>query len=287
MKKILITLFCVFWALFSYGQLALSQNQQLIEDAVKEGVFIIQRCYQLQDTTAETPVYYGWNNLPYFGETFSLGIRTTDGYYFNNKAYHPWNYDAKFEEYEQSNQFAPIISASRYKMADDSIYKTLPFKDIPITEISTHRFYLAQDSVTFNKKGFSVDFSNGVKKGWLVWLVTDKPLEEKNDQTPTFIIYRSELNFEQGKETYEIKDPATQKAIVGGFYIVPEVNEIGKITFHLSGLMNNENDKWQVVRINSYANTNVIRTQSQDSNLTPIDINSNNSNKNNNNKKNR
>ncbi|MDR3218067.1 MAG: hypothetical protein LBU22_03665 [Dysgonamonadaceae bacterium] len=246
-KGIVLLLLCVVSASSVSAQFLNSSNQQLIEEAVKNGFFIIHRTYQLQDTTAATPAYYTWNDAPGFGDSYSLAVKTTTGYYVHDKAAHPWLYDSKFEEYRDSRQYAPVISASEYKQAGDSAYISLSCNDCETEAIVKNKVYLIRDSL-FENKGFSVDYSNGTKKGWLVWAVSDKPMEEQHTQTLSLLIYRAELLFETGKELYEIQEPASNKSISGGFYVVPEFDEIGQIRFRLTGLLHKENDHWQVVR---------------------------------------
>jgi hypothetical protein len=205
----------------------------------------------LQDTTAAEPAYYGWNNAPGFGDSYSLGVKTTNGYYVQDRAIRPWLYDPKFEEYGESKQYVPVLSGCEYKQAEDTVYVPLPCGDCKTKEIAKNRIYLMQDSI-FGNKGFSVEDSDGIKKGWLVWAVSDKPLEEQSKQSLSLTIYRAELLFEPGKERYEIKEPVSNKSISGGFFVVPEFDEIGQIRFQLAGLLHKEDDHWQLVRPTSH-----------------------------------
>jgi hypothetical protein len=225
-----------------------SGNQQLVEDAVKNGLFVIHRTYQLQDTTVTPPANYGWDNAPDFGEVYALGIKTANGYYTEDKAVHPWKYDPKFKEYSNSRQYVPVISAGEYRHADDTAYIPMPCDDYEMREIAKDRIYLVRDSL-FGNRGFSVDYSDGAKKGWLVWVVSDKPVSEQSAQKLSLSIYRAELQFEAAKEAYEIKEPASGKSIAGGFYVVPDFDEVGVIRFRLTGILHKENDRWQVVRL--------------------------------------
>jgi len=277
MKKIFCLLGILGWMLSTTAQSSLpainmtSSNQQLIEDAVKDGIFVVHRCYQLQDTTAEKPIFYGWNNKNFFGESYSLAIKVKEGYCLNDLAFRPWIYDKKFDEYAESAQFAPVISESKYRALEDTVWKSLPYQELLTKEMATHRIYLAQDSV-FLQKGFSIDYSDGVKKGWVVWLVADKSLMEDSQQIPSFLVYRTELTFEPRKESYEIKDPLTKKSILAGYYVVPETTEIGQIVFHLAGIVHQDKEIWQVVRMNNAANSNITKSKTTGSSLTPIDI---------------
>ncbi|MDR1898267.1 MAG: hypothetical protein LBR10_15930 [Prevotellaceae bacterium] len=279
MKKVLF--FCIFqtWAATvlvaqSLG-LSISSNQQMIEDAVKDGLFVIHQYYQLQDTTAATPSYYGWNNNPHFGDTYSLGVKTTNGYYVGDRVIRPWIYDSKFEEYRNSNQFAPVFLKAEYRQFDSTSCSPLALKDVTPEIISENRVFFIDDAI-FDNKGFSADYADGTTKGWLVWAVTDKPLPEADRQPLSLLVYRSELVLENRKELYEVRTPSTQKTVLGGIYILPEVTEIGKITFRLLGILHYENDRWNVVKIKTVANmlstpgSNSLLTPGSNSLLTPV-----------------
>jgi hypothetical protein len=228
---------------------SISSNQQLIEDAVKDGLFVLHQYYRLQDTTAATPSFYGWGDLPHFGDTYSLAVKTVGGYFSGNQTIHPWMYDSKFEEYRDSRQYAPVISTTEYKLTDSVAYSPLAFKNIAFTSVSDNRVYRMQDTATFSGKGLCPDYTVGEKKGWLVWAVSDKPLSESNTQKLSLMIYRSELVFDAGKELYEVKNPSTEKIVLGGIYILPEITGIGQVTFKLLGFLHNENNKWNVVKL--------------------------------------
>ena len=124
-----------------------SGNQQLIENAVKDGVFIVRRCYRLQDNTG---AFFGWQNQNYFGETYSIAIKSKEGYYLTDKAIQPWKYDRKFEEHADQNKFKPVLSINEYRNLNDTVYTTLPVRDVKL--ISKDRIYLAQDIDIFNRK---------------------------------------------------------------------------------------------------------------------------------------
>lgn len=224
-------------------------NQQLIEDAVKDGIIIVRRDYRLRDNAADPPEYFGWQNRNWFGESYSPAVKVKGGYYLADRAVRPWAYDAKFEQYAKSDKYVPVNSTGEYRTANNANFTALRIDDDKLKEISRHRIYLAGDDAAFGNNGFFTDNADGTKSGWLVWLVTDNPLEERNDQTPTFLVYRSELTFEKGKELYEINDPATDKHVLGGFYFLPKITGIGQINFHLSGILHHEKDKWHVVRV--------------------------------------
>jgi hypothetical protein len=249
----------------------LSPSQQLIEEAIKDGVFVVHSCYRLQDTTSDETTYYAWRNLAYFGDTYSLGVKVKKGYFTSDMANHPWKYDAKYEEYRRKNRYKPVISENYYRQINDTGYLSLSLENRSIKEISTNRIYLVEDTV-FQNQGFDVDNTNGLKKGWLVWVVTDKPLSEEENQEISFLIYRNELIFEAEKDTYNIetKNLPRNKTILCGIYVFPKQQQIGEITFLLCGYLHMENAQWQVVRYTNYEKENSVSDD-----LTPLPLDEN------------
>jgi len=235
-----------------FGTTYFSNNQQLIEDAVKDGLFVMSSYYKLQDTTKTEPAYYGRKSLPYFGVTYTLGIKVKNGYFISNAAVHPWMGDSNYREstYRNDNRYVPVVSEYKYRLLDDTAYQPLPLKDATINEISKNRSYFVRDAV-FQNEGFNIDTSTGMKKGWLVWATTDKPLAEQPEQALSFTIYRAEVVFEKSKDSYEIKAPATDKIVLGGFFVLPVPTGIGQIEFKLTGILANEMNQWSIVRMTS------------------------------------
>ena len=279
MKKYILIIALNLFALTTFAQLerfSISNNQQLIEDAVKNGLFVIHQTYKLQDKTTDEPAYYGWNNKPFFGETFSVGIKISEGYYVGDKAVNPWRYDSNFDTYSNNPQYVPVFSETKYRELSDTACMKLPFDMQSCKEIKEKCLYEINDAV-FGGKGFEENSTDEKHEGWLVWVVTDKPITKLNDSAIALITYRKELVFQPEVNSYEIESPSFKKDIIGGIYIVPKVTEIGKITFLLTGFLHLEKEKWFVVKF--------TENQSDDENhLTPLkkessDDNSNKKNK--------
>jgi hypothetical protein len=271
MKRLLLVgILCIAYTHSSHAQFGMrslnSNNQQLIEEAVREGFFIVRQSYQLKDTVSDTPQYYGWNNAPNFGEIYSLGVKATNGYYLDDKAIYPWKYDRKFDEYVNSNQYLPVISQSEYRpyrQLADSAYIRFPYKDGVLVG---EEFHFVTDSL-FGNKGFVVDDSDGLKQGWLVWLTSADSLEKIGNESLSLLIYRNELTFDAEKSAYKIEAPSTNKRVLGGIYIVPQTEGIGKITFYLSGLVSGKDGHWQVVRLGNHT---VSAACSSEETVTPL-----------------
>jgi hypothetical protein len=259
MKQLLFWMLCIACTYPVQAQLGIrslsSGNQQLIEDAVKEGVFIVHQTYQLCDTTKRDSQCYGWNNASNFGETYSLGVKTENGYYLDDKAIHPWAYDSKYETYRSDKQYVPRLLRSEYRpyhSLESKSWNSLSYKNRAPEDVAGGRCYFVSDPV-FDNKGFPANDDDETKQGWLVWLVSADSLEKRNDVPLSLLVYRNELKFESGKSAYTIDAPSTNKRVLGGFYVVPQVTEIGHIVIYLSGFVSGNGDLWQVVRLGTHA----------------------------------
>lgn len=220
-----------------------SNNQQLIEEAVSDGFFIVRSRYQLKDSKGKNPQVYGLDGADYFGETFSLGIKTSDGYLIEDEAVRPWLYDERFNEYSGDNRYEPVISEREFRLINGEEYLPEP-PEIPAPQSVVEGSYYVVADTLWGGNGFTTDDTDGVKKGWLVWLTAaDTLLNDIN-----LLIYRSEQEFKSGKNSYAVKAPSSDKHIVGGIYINPEISGVGKLTFRLSGLLVRTDGQWQIVR---------------------------------------
>ena len=273
MKRILLSLAGLLFMFSIHAQFVprslSSNNQQLIEEAVRDGIFIFRQSYQLKDTN--TNKLYGWNNAEHFGSTLSLGIKVKNGYYLDLKAVEPWRYDNKFVEFNYQKLYAPVISESKYRsLTNDGVFSVFPYDKNKLKPLAGGQFFFAQDPF-FNNNGFDIDDSNGNKDGWLIWVVSSDSIKTAGNESFSLLVYRNRLTFDLGKGEYTINNPPSENRILGGFYIVPDITGIGKISFYISGLLNKRGDSWQVVRLNESAGrTEIIRDKPVQEGLTPV-----------------
>ncbi|MDR1023133.1 MAG: hypothetical protein LBL94_07690 [Prevotellaceae bacterium] len=227
--------------------LQLSSNQQLIEDAVKDGIFILKQSYQIKDVATTPPTYYRWGDNPHMGTVYTVGIKAADGFYTCSKALSPWNYDKRYEQYRKVATYLPVISETSYRPLDSAKYAAMTFSaDSSIFAVDSSIIHLKTG--LFERKGFREDYSPGAKAGWLVWIASDKNIAEADAVHISLTIYKTELRYEAGKNRYEVKKPAVAgKVIIGGLYLVPEVTGIGEIVFKLAGFAHKLAGRWNVV----------------------------------------
>ena len=267
MKKIIvISLFLTGYVYLNAQIMVNSPNQQMVEDAVKSGLVILHQQYQLQDVTATTPSFYGWGGEKHFGESYTLSIKIPEGYYLSDPAAFPWKYDQNFEEYQNNPKYAPVLSKSEFRNLSDSLFSPSVTVSNP-WEVSENRIYSVHDTA-FTNRGFMVDTTSlGTLNGWIVWVEALKPLLEQTTQPLSCVIYSLELTIENGQLLYEVNAPSTRGTLLGGIYVVPEVTDVGQLTFKLLGILYQENNSWGVVRIQESTNR---ERPSVEGGLTPI-----------------
>jgi hypothetical protein len=221
-----------------------SANQQLVEDAVRDGLFIVHSRYRLRNIKENK--LYGWGGEPYFGETTTVGVKTIDGYILDRRAVQPWTDDSRFDEYRDDSHFEPALSECTYQPATGTATAVLPVEKTVYRPLANGALSLAADTI-FHRRGFLRDNADGKKQGWLVWLTaTDSTAAAEN-----LIAYRSEIEFKNGVNAYPIKAAATAQTLLGGVFLTPRIDGVGQITFYLSGIVVEKNGEWQLLRLDS------------------------------------
>ncbi len=270
MKKIIIALLLILSG--SYPAISqtfeMSPNQQFIEDAIKDGILIVNQEYQLQDT--ETKQLYGRNNKEFFGKTYSMLLKVEDGYYGDIKIVKPWLYDSNYMEYRDKNKYTPKISGTSYRNIDNHFFKPSPFDAdsyLPITEDFLYMWPGSDGDI-----GMQKDTTTGHKEGWLIWVTAEEELHKSDSAHLQLEIYRTDIDIKKESCFYEIKNSNTNRIIIGGFYVFPLFTKIGQVTFSLVGILQQIDNKWNIVTIGVH--DTYIHDEKSES-LTPVSINGN------------
>lgn len=243
MKKHLLLIVVLFSCKIVFSQIQGisigSGNQKFIEDAVKNGLFIINQKYCLADDSMR---YFGRGNRDYFGQTISVGVKCDNGYVADIKAVAPHKFDPDFNAY--ADRYTAKIKKTEYCMIDDTMSKTLPYSETGIdTIVADHLFYYSSN--VFENKGFMVDNTNGEKNGWLIWVLSDV-----NRTGYSMQVVRANLRFMRGETEYKIEriKSADNKKILGGVFVIPDNTAIGQVTFKLGGIIGKNGEQWIVVK---------------------------------------
>ena len=222
-----------------------SANQQLIEDAITGGVVIVSQSYQLEDTV--THQKFGRYGRPEFGKGYSVGVRIQGKLIVSRSVVEPWNNDPNFERYRNSH--VPVRYKRTIREYSDTIVNEKIVQNECIDDLYKSELFTVQDSTIRVNQGFHLDTMSGNKNGWLIWVVSDEPIEKSDSvHNESLMIYKSDLLFGDDERVVNIKSPSTEKNVWGGIYVTPQQTSVGQVTFYLSGIIQYKgNDVWCVV----------------------------------------
>lgn len=242
MEKLIVSiLICLGPCLNTRAQIFVqSSSQQLVEEAVKGGIFLFRQDYQVKDTA--TGKYYGRGG-DVFGSVYALGIKLNGGYCLSDRGIHPWEYDVNFNNYRQD--YLPVMYKTYWRETADTVMADYAqWVEKQVKELIPGKFSYVTDSL-FQGKGFETDLTTGMKAGWMVWVVSEKTIAEASSQTPvSYTIYRKELELREGIGEYTLEAPSTGLNVWGGIYVVPVQTAVGQITFRLAGVMDKKGKQW-------------------------------------------
>lgn len=245
-----------------------SPNQQLVEDAVRNGVFVISQQYQLKDTVSNE--YFGRGGRQEFNTMVSVGIKLKGGYVYSDKAEHPWKYDSDFERYR--GRYMPVICKTEFRELEDSVLtENVDFLRTGSETLVPSRFYFKTDTRCFGDKGFVPDGTAGEKNGWCVWVLSSgDTIEATVADSVEYLIFRKTLEIVSDSTECYIDAPSTKKNVLTGLYVNPVRTDVGQITFKLVGIMDKKGDSWRINLPFRFEITTNRGFEQGDEGLTPI-----------------
>lgn len=239
-----------------------SPNQQLVEQAVRNGVVLLRQDYQLLDTV--TNERYGWNHRDMFNSVYSVGIKVGDGYVVSDRFMRPWSYDGRYLDLTGVT-YVPVVSKTMGRIITDTVMTEIKYgvSDVcPLEDSLAYRI----DCEDSELEGFTVNSSAGAKDGWLVWVVAeDSTLSDSSDLS--LVTYRYSMTLDDDTLSYRLPEPVASDYIVGGFYVVPQNTSVGKLDFKLVGFAALRDSLWYLVVENI---TEEERSAEDASMLTPV-----------------
>lgn len=244
MKRILLYLIvmcmplaCAYAQQFTIGK---SVATMWVESTVDSAFFLSRQSFQVCDK--KTGELYGLNNQNEFGTQFSLGVKVKNGYVLTDKAIRPWVYDSKFETYK--NGYDPVTYASMYsEFAGETNFDSLDISKSKVNELLTSKVYFVASNSLLNR-GLSIDNADGTKKGWIVWVCTDKDGDLNKTAKLELVCLNMTVEASNEYDT-EITAPNGFKTL-GGIYVTPKNEGIGLLEFYLSGILIENDGKWSL-----------------------------------------
>ncbi len=215
-------------------------SDSLLIKALTPSLSIIRQQYRLEHNGE----FFGKNNLPYYGETYSLGIKISGATILQNRVVRPWEHDAEYRRVNQSGKYTPKRFWSYQKSLIDSIYKPVEWDfgqafTRPVDKDSL--IYMNEDVIS--DFGLSVDFTVGQKNGYMIWAYSSSDVP---DSTMHVFFRQTTFQIMVSSENTDVQmTPSEPDKIIGGLYVIPVFEPGGRIRLTLAGIASkNLENKW-------------------------------------------
>lgn len=222
----------------------------LVFQTVAPALKVVKQQYRLK----KDGDFFGRNNKPHFGESFSLAVKVAGGTVLQNEVLYPWANDADYKDANESGKYSPVLYDSYVKPVTGGEYEKVDFElDTPYVKQVGKDSLLYIHSDVYSDFGLNMDTSSGEKSGYMLWVYeSDGKCDYKVES----------LNLKASVDSTVIPMKTSNKsAILGGVYVIPVIERPGTISFYLVGVASTCNNKdWSLKLLTKGdANINIIK----------------------------
>jgi hypothetical protein len=222
------------------GKSSAENVQPLISQAISPALTIIRQQYRLE----RGGEFYGRNKQPYYGETYTLGVKVPGGIILQRDVVNPWENDKNFHRIKQGDKYRPTMYRSFQRSLSDSIWEVVDLElgSQYVTPIN-HDSLLFHHVDAMRNFGISINDTLGKKNGYMVWVYSNTNVKDSamhiNLQQ---INYSLEVDYDS---IYYNMNPKAADKILGGVFVVPIIERAGYIKIELVGIaLKNKDEKW-------------------------------------------
>lgn len=243
--------------------------KELVTEAVKDNFVLIRQQYRLK----RQGDYFGKDNMPFFGETYTLGVKVSGGMLMQNRVVLPWLWDSDYKRINEDGKYEPTMFWSYQKNLNDSVFKTTDL------ELGTKYVYpVSSDSLVFLHEsshagfGLQTDMTEGTKRGYMVWAYAATNV---HDSTMTVQLRQSEYTVTANSDSAVVKiTPDDADRLLGGVLVVPRFEAKGRVQFLLAGVAAKTMDgQWKLQLLTQKSETGTaepVYEEAPEPNVTPI-----------------
>ena len=225
-------------------------ESDLVFKAVSPALKIVKQQYRLK----KDGDFFGRNNKPHFGESFSLGVKVAGGTILQNEVLYPWLNDKDYKDVNEAGKYTPVLYESYQKSVIGGDYEKVDFElNTPYVKPVGKDSLLYIHSDVYSDFGLNMDTASGEKSGYMLWVY----------ETDGKCDYRVEtLNLQASVESTVIPmKTSSPSKVLGGVYVIPVNERPGTISFYLVGVASTCNNKdWSLKLLTKDdANINIIK----------------------------
>lgn len=231
----------------------------IVCEAIIPTLTIIRQQYRLE-LNGE---HYGKNNLPYYGETFSLGVKVAGGMLFLKDVFKPWLYDSDYNLVNASGKYKVEYYATYQRALRDSVYTPI---DLELSK-QNYSYPVNIDSTLYkhvdarSNFGLNIDETAGLKDGYMLWVHSRTNVK---DSAMDVDISQSSYSINASAETSVIAmAPNEPNKLIGGLYVVPKFEQGGRVQFIVAGVaVKSDESEWKLqLLVNDLKTVNSSKTQ--------------------------
>lgn len=225
-------------------------ESDLVFKAVAPALKIVKQQYRLK----KDGDFFGRNNKPHFGESFSLGVKVAGGTILQNEVLYPWVNDKDYKDVNEAGKYTPVLYDSYQKSVIGGDYEKVDFElNTPYVKSVGKDSLLYIHSDVYSDFGLNMDTASGEKSGYMLWVYeTDGKCDYKVEA----------LNLQASVESTVIPmKTSSPSKVLGGVYVIPVNERPGTISFYLVGVASTCNNKdWSLKLLTKDdANINIIK----------------------------
>lgn len=225
-------------------------ESDLVFNAVAPALNIVKQQYRLK----KGGDFFGRNNMPHFGESFSLAVKVAGGTILQNEVLYPWVNDNNYHDLSDSDKYIPVLYHSYKRSVTGGEYEKINLElDTPYVQ------QIGKDSLLYSlsdKKrdfGLEIDTESGEKSGYMLWVYE---AEGKCD----YVVEALKLNASVDSTVISMK-PSNLSSLLGGVYVIPVNERPGTVSFYLVGVASTCNNKDWSLKLMTQESPNINITK--------------------------
>lgn len=224
--------------------LTVANSSSVEMQAITPELSVIRQQYRLERNGS----YFGKNNMPFYGESYSLAVKVSGGTYFTSDVVEPWKIDTDYTRDNASGNYKPSIYWTYQRPINETKYKAvnLEIKDESeyVKPVNAEKsLYLHTDAI--NDFGLSIDNTTGNKKGTMIWAYSKTDIQ---DSAMAVVFQQSSFTIEAKEDSSLVEmTPSTPEKIIGGIFVTPKIEKGGRVQYLLSGVaVRNKSNGWSL-----------------------------------------
>ena len=217
------------------------ENNAFLTDALMPAFSVIRQQYRLE----REGQYYGKNNMPFYGESYTLAVKVPGGTFMQRAVLRPWENDADYNRVSEGGKYTHSLFSSYQRQLADSVWKRVELD----REGSRYVKPIDDDSLIFNLEeakpdfGLAIDETPGRKQGYMVWAYSGT--NARDSAMHISLRQESRVITVSADSLHYSVSPADVDRIIGGIFVVPQIERTGYIKLLMAGIAaKNKDGKW-------------------------------------------